>query len=155
MPNKLRSKSKHKAKSKKKGKPASRRPKKPSPPPGFFHGLRTVVYFVDDVEAAMLWYSDVLGIQPYFAEPFYVGFNVGGYELGLHPRDEKYPKGSSSQSAHWGVTDADAAYARLLQLGALPYTPPEDVGDGIKVAAVKDPFGNILAIIENAKFKIG
>ena len=48
-------------------------------------GLRTVMYHVDDLNAAKEWYAQVLGFQPYFDEPFYVGFNVGGYELGLHP----------------------------------------------------------------------
>src|SRR5439155_548803 len=48
-------------------------------------GLRTVIYHVPDLERATAWYSSVFGVQPYFDEPFYVGFNVGGYELGLDP----------------------------------------------------------------------
>ena len=50
-----------------------------------FLGLRTAIYWVADIEAAKAWYTKVLGIEPYFDEPFYVGFNVGGYELGLQP----------------------------------------------------------------------
>ena len=50
-----------------------------------FLGLRTVVYKVSDLGRAKAWYTKVLGIEPYFDEPFYVGFNVGGYELGLDP----------------------------------------------------------------------
>ncbi len=135
-------------------KPAARRSKKESPKTGFFHGLRTVVYFVDDISRAKAWYVEVLGIKPYFDEPFYVGFNVGGYELGLHPRDEKYPGGSEGLSVHWGVSNAEEAHARLLKLGATPHGKLEDVGGGIKVASVKDPFGNILGIIENPHFSI-
>ena len=48
-------------------------------------GLRTVVYKVPDLERAKAWYARILGIEPYFAEPFYVGFQVGGFELGLDP----------------------------------------------------------------------
>lgn len=48
-------------------------------------GLRTVVYGVQDIVAAKAWYREVLGIEPYFDQPFYVGFHVGGYELGLDP----------------------------------------------------------------------
>ena len=56
-----------------------------------FLGLRTVVYYVDDIKKARDWYSSVVG-EPYFDEPFYVGFNVRGFELGLHP-DEGRTKG--------------------------------------------------------------
>jgi catechol 2,3-dioxygenase-like lactoylglutathione lyase family enzyme len=50
-----------------------------------FQGLRTAIYHVADIEKAKQWYSTILGIKPYFDEPFYIGFNVAGYELGLHP----------------------------------------------------------------------
>ena len=48
-------------------------------------GLRTIIYPAPDLAKAKQWYSDVLGMQPYFDEPFYVGFSVGGFELGLIP----------------------------------------------------------------------
>jgi catechol 2,3-dioxygenase-like lactoylglutathione lyase family enzyme len=68
-----------------------------------FQGLRTAIYHVDDLDKAKAWYSAVLGKQPYFDQPFYVGFNVG---------------------------------------------------EGIRVATVLDPFGNVFGIIENPHFKI-
>lgn len=48
-----------------------------------FLGLRTAIYHAPDLAQAKSWYSKILGIEPYFDQPFYVGFNVGGYELGL------------------------------------------------------------------------
>jgi len=144
--------SKSKKKTKKPAKRSTR--KKTEPRRGFFHGLRTAVYFVDDLEKAKAWYSDVLGFKPYFDSPFYVGFSVGGFELGLHPRDEKYPGLIGSTAAYWGVTNAQEAHARLLELGATSYSHIEDVGGGIKIGAVKDPFGNLLGIIENPGFKV-
>ena len=54
-----------------------------------FIGLRTVIYNVEDIETAKKWYSKILGFKPYFDQPFYVGFNVGGYELGLDPNGMK------------------------------------------------------------------
>ena len=54
-------------------------------------GLRTVVYELYDLKAAKEWYTEALGFGPYFDEPFYVGFNVGGYELGLVPAEENAP----------------------------------------------------------------
>jgi catechol 2,3-dioxygenase-like lactoylglutathione lyase family enzyme len=50
-----------------------------------FLGLRTVICPTADLTASKAWYSSVLGIEPYFDEPFYVGYNVNGYELGLLP----------------------------------------------------------------------
>ncbi len=150
---KARKKSKRAAKKKSTTK-TQKKGSKSTPKVGFLHGLRTAVYFVDDVGKAKTWYSEVLGIAPYFDEPFYVGFNVGGYELGLHPRSEKYPGVIGGMAAYWGVTDAAEAYARLLRHGATEYGPIEDVGGGIKIGAVKDPFGNHFGIIENPTFKL-
>jgi predicted enzyme related to lactoylglutathione lyase len=112
-------------------------------------GLRTAIYPVPDLAAATRWYSQMLGITPYFNEPFYVGFSVGGFELGLLP--EGTPATVGPQPL-WGVADIDTAHARLLQLGATALDPITDVGGGIKVAAVTDPFGNRFGLIENPHF---
>ncbi|MGA9421020.1 MAG: VOC family protein [Rhodanobacteraceae bacterium] len=112
-------------------------------------GLRTVIYPAPDLAAAKAWYAEVLGIAPYFNEPFYVGFSVGGFELGLVP-DAK--PGMDGARALWGVEDVASALARLLELGAKPLEAVTDVGGGIRVAAVEDPFGNRFGIIENPHF---
>lgn len=54
-------------------------------------GLRTVIYHVNDLAAATAFYTNVVGAPPYFNEPFYVGFKVGGYELGLLPGELVLP----------------------------------------------------------------
>ena len=112
-------------------------------------GLRTALYPAPDLAAARQWYATVLGRPPYFDQPYYVGFNVGGFELGLVP---DLAPGTSGPQPLWGVVDAAAAWARLLELGATPLDPMQDVGEGIKVAAVTDPFGNRFGFIENPKF---
>ena len=40
----------------------------------------------------------------------------------------------------------------LLELRARAHEPVRDVGGGIRVATVKDPFGNVLGVIENPHF---
>ena len=120
-----------------------------------FLGLRTAKYSARDVAAAKEWYARVLGYGPYFDEPFYVGFNVGGYELGIVPDDRAAADRPESGVAYWGVGSADAAYARLLSMGATDHETVQDVGDGIRIGAVRDPFGNILGIIENPHFTGG
>ena len=116
-----------------------------------FQGLRTVIYGVNDIEQAKAWYSTVLGIQPYFDQPFYVGFSVGGFELGLDP--DATP-GTTGPKAYWGVADAHAAWKHLIEQGARAHEPVQDVGDGILVGMVIDPFGNTLGIIENPHFSL-
>ena len=112
-------------------------------------GLRTALYPAPDLQRAKAWYTALLEQPPYFDQPFYVGFSVGGFELGLVP--DAVP-GAHGPQALWGVADADAAYARLLALGASALEPVTAVGDGIKVASVTDPFGNRFGIIENPHF---
>ena len=128
-----------------------------------FQGLRTAIYYVDDIQTAKAWYTAILGFGPYFDEPFYVGFNVGGYELGLQPREAGAPGAAAAKTAatvnpsvvaYWGVASARDALKRLLELGARPHTDVQDVGDGIIVATVLDPAGNVFGIIENPHFSL-
>jgi predicted enzyme related to lactoylglutathione lyase len=113
-------------------------------------GLRTAIYPVSDLAGAKAWYAAVLGREPYFDQPFYVGFAVGGFELGLVPDGHASVDGPQPL---WGVANASLEYARLIELGAAPLEPVTDVGGGIRVAAVTDPFGNRFGIIENPNFK--
>lgn len=119
-----------------------------------FLGLRTAIYYVDDMAKARDWYAGVLGLQPYFDEPFYIGFNVGGYELGLHPQEENQRGKNEGVVAYWGVANAEMEYDRLLTLGAVDHQKVTDVGGGIKVGTVFDPCGNIFGVIENPHFSI-
>jgi predicted enzyme related to lactoylglutathione lyase len=119
-----------------------------------FLGLRTAKYAVADLARGKAWYAEAFGVTPYFDEPFYVGFEVGGYELGLVPDDAAGPRRQEAGVAYWGVTDAEAAYARLLTLGATPQEPVQDVGGGVKIGAVWDPFGNVLGLVENPHFRL-
>lgn len=115
-------------------------------------GLRTVIYPVTNLGEASAWYERVLERAPYFSEAFYVGFEVGGFELGLIPDGRP---GDSGGIAYWGVPDADAELARLLELGASLDQAVEDVGGGIRVATVRDPDGNRFGMIENPYFNPG
>ena len=120
-----------------------------------FLGLRTAAYQVDDLEAAKRWYTEALGFGPYFDEPlFYVGFNVGGYELGLLPSEGDAPEGIGGATAYWGVEDIDAVMERLLELGAKLHQATENVGGDIRVGKVIDPFGNVLGVIYNPHFAL-
>jgi predicted enzyme related to lactoylglutathione lyase len=118
-----------------------------------FQGLRTVIYHAPDLAKAKTWYAEALGIEPYFDQPFYVGFNVGGYELGLDPDASSTPGGKAGVVVYWGVADVKAEFQRLISIGATERSAVQEVGEGIRVATVLDPFGNIFGIIENPHFK--
>jgi lactoylglutathione lyase len=117
-----------------------------------FLGLRTCIYHVPDLDKAKEWYAGVLMAQPYFDQPYYVGFDVGGFELGLDPNMNGITNGNNVDT-YWGIDDCNGEYARLIDLGATEHHAPQDVGEGIIVATVLDPFGNVFGIIENPKFK--
>src|SRR5450432_4051886 len=121
-----------------------------------FLGLRTCIFRVGDrLAEARAWYSKVLGFGPYFDEPFYVGFNVGGYELGLQPEPAgEHADGAVAVSVYWGVENVASGLAHLLAHGAVLVEGETDVGGGIKVALVRDPLGNLFGIIENPHFQL-
>ena len=53
--------------------------------PQMIQGLGTVIYRVTDLDRAKAWYARAFQQAPYFDQPFYVGFSIGGSELGLDP----------------------------------------------------------------------
>ncbi|HEY9006814.1 VOC family protein [Ohtaekwangia sp.] len=117
-------------------------------------GLRTAIFKVSDIVKATEWYSRAFETTPYFNEPFYVGFNIGGYELGLQPEEKPVKVKAESVLVYWGVLAVEQEYERLLALGATEHEKPQNVGGDIIVATVKDPWGNILGIIYNPGFKV-
>lgn len=112
-------------------------------------GIRTAIYPVSDLALATSWYGAVFGCAPYFEQPFYVGFNVGGFELGLVPDGVACSQGGT---VYWGVDDIGAEVARITALGASVHAPIKDVGQAIQVADLLDPFGNVLGLIQNPHF---
>ncbi len=112
-------------------------------------GLRTVIYPSPDLTAAKAWWATLLGIEPYFDEPFYVGFEVGGYELGLLPDADP----GDGALTYWGVPDVAVAVADAVAAGATEHVPPAEVGDGIVTATVRTPHGAIVGFIYNPHFR--
>jgi predicted enzyme related to lactoylglutathione lyase len=115
-------------------------------------GLGTVIYRVSDLNRAKAWYSTAFEQKPYFDQPFYVGFNVAGYELGLDPSPAEVGPGGGV--AYWRVDAIDAAVQHFLDAGASLVSAVQDVGEGIKVATVSDPFGNRIGLLENPHFRV-
>ena len=117
-------------------------------------GLGTVIYSVTDLSQAKTWYATAFQQKPYFDEPFYVGFNIAGYELGLDPNQTVSRPGAGGSVAYWRVADIDAAVEHFVTIGAILAAPVLGVGGDIKVATVTDPFGNMIGLIENPHFEL-
>lgn len=117
-----------------------------------FLGLRTNIYKVSDLAKAKAWYAKTFDTAPYFDEPFYVGFNIGGFELGLDPDTSDQRPGPGGSVTYWGVSSMDAAMKALGADGVKIHAEPREVGGGIIVASIEDPFGNVIGLIENPHF---
>jgi catechol 2,3-dioxygenase-like lactoylglutathione lyase family enzyme len=111
-------------------------------------GLRTVIYPAPDLAAATAWWTGFLGFPPYFDQPFYVGFDVGGYELGLLPDADP----ADGAQVYWGVEDVTAAVDRAVAQGCVVHTPAAEVGEGIVTALVRRSDGTLLGFIDNPHF---
>jgi predicted enzyme related to lactoylglutathione lyase len=111
--------------------------------------LRTVIYHVNDLQKARQWYVELTGIQPYFDESFYVGFDINGCELGLDP-DLKTSKEGNHSTAYWSVENIHVAVEKAISLGATLISQIANVGGTIEVAVIQDPFGNNIGFITGA-----
>lgn len=114
------------------------------------HGLRTFKLEAEDLDAAKRFYERALGKAPYFDQPFYVGFDVDGFEIGITPAES--PPGAGQTTTYLAAHDVDAEMKRWIELGCEEHEAATDVGDGIRVGAVLDPFGNAVGFIRNPHF---
>lgn len=124
-------------------------------------GLTTVNYFADDVPAAATWYTELLGVEPYFARPSegtpsYVEFRLGDYQAELGIVDSKFAGHDRSVPGgallYWAVDDVQASFDRLVSMGATAHQEPIERGPGFVTASVVDPFGNILGVMFNEHY---
>jgi len=116
-------------------------------------GLRTCVYMVADLPAAIEWYNKAFKTTPYFNEPYYVGYNIQGYELGLQTV-QKETLSPRNIFTYWGVDNIQEEFERFVALGATVDEAPNNVGDNIEVCSIIDPWNNIIGLIYNPNFKL-
>jgi len=125
-------------------------------------GLATVSFFAADLAAAKRWYTELLGVDPYFersvaGSPAYIEFRIGDYQHELGVIDRRYaPHGSATGPAgavvFWHVDDPVATFEKLLSMGADVHEAPANRGEGFITASVIDPFGNLLGIMYNPHY---
>ncbi len=107
--------------------------------------LHSIVSPVRDLDAAKAVYTALLGTEPHTDQPYYVGYNVGGVEIGLNPQGHQ--QGLTAPVPNIRVADLDAALTEVQEAGATLVGEPQDVGGGSRVATVTDADGNTLGLI--------
>jgi predicted enzyme related to lactoylglutathione lyase len=121
-------------------------------------GIATVSFFAADHGTAVRWYTEFLGLAPYFERPGYAEFRLGDQETELGIIDAKYVPGTQSAAfragviAYWHVDDVDGMVDAAVSMGATVLEPVQDRGHGFITASVVDPFGNILALMFNPHY---
>ena len=127
-------------------------------------GIATVSLYAADLAAAQRWYTELLGMEPYFNRPGYIEFRIGDYQHELGIIDSKYapdgatvsPAGATVSPAgaivYWHVDDLPATLEKVLALGARAHGAITERGAGFITASVVDPFGNILGIMTNPHY---
>jgi len=115
--------------------------------------LRSHIIQAHDIKEVANWYEKVLEKKPYFTADQYIGFDAGGFELGIFKRESDYIQLGNNVEVYWWVEDIDGEFQRLQDLWATAKESPIEVGWGIIMATVEDPFGNIFGIIYNPLFK--
>jgi predicted enzyme related to lactoylglutathione lyase len=109
-------------------------------------GIKTIIYPVKDLERSKTLFSALLGAAPYMDEPYYVGFSVGGQDVGLDPHG--HSKGMTGPVSYWHVDDIRKTLETLLDSGAQASAEVSDVGGGKLVASVNDADGNVIGLVQ-------
>jgi predicted enzyme related to lactoylglutathione lyase len=110
-------------------------------------GMKTLMYPVTDIAAATQLYGRLFGVAPYMDEAYYVGFNVGGQNVGLDPNGHN--KGMTGPVGYRHIDDLKDSLEALVQAGAEAQQPTRDVGRGTLIATVTDADGNIIGLLQD------
>jgi predicted enzyme related to lactoylglutathione lyase len=114
-----------------------------------FLGLRSLIYPAPQLQESKEWWKKTLGKDPYFDDGGYVGFDIGGYELGLN----SFSTELKGPITYLGVEDVPGSIEALVSDGAKLLMGPIDVGGGIILADIESPTGDVFGIIFNPHFK--
>jgi predicted enzyme related to lactoylglutathione lyase len=111
-------------------------------------GVKTFIYPVKDLAKAKTLYRELLGVEPYMDEAYYVGFNAEGQDIGLDPHG--HSQGMTGPVGYWHVDDIKRSLKALLDADAEAQQEVKDVGGGKLIASVKDTDGNVIGLIQSA-----
>lgn len=105
--------------------------------------LNYAIKFVSDMQSAVAFYRDTLGLTLLFESPFWSEFDTGETKLALHPASDENPAGSVQLGL--GTTDIDNFFAAGQAEGLVFTSPPADV-HGTRIARFRDLDGAEISV---------
>ena len=108
--------------------------------------MKTIMYPVKDLAAAKRLYGALLGVAPVMDEPYYVGYEVGGQDVGLDPNG--HGKGMTGSLGYWHVDDIAATIDAVVAAGGAQQQAVTDVGGGKLIATATDADGNLIGLLQ-------
>jgi catechol 2,3-dioxygenase-like lactoylglutathione lyase family enzyme len=108
----------------------------------------SVTLTVSDLERAVRFYGDVLGLAKKYQFRDYAGFECGGVEIGLKTWGELQPPREGEPCIDLAVQSVDEGYETLSSKGVEFDKRPHDAQWGARIAVFKDPDGNTLQLTQ-------
>jgi lactoylglutathione lyase len=116
--------------------------------------INYAIIFVSNMDRAVAFYRDVIGMPLKFASPHWTEFATEGAAWALHLTEEpaatlgdgrSEPAGTSRPG--FSVPDLDAFHARMLEHKVNCPQPPKDTF-GSRIAQYRDPDGLVFSVSE-------
>lgn len=111
--------------------------------------LHTLICPVSDMDRAVAFYANVLGLTPGHRSPYWSDFAMGSVRIGLHPRGDAMVPGTTGAGWVIGVATADLRALRAALVTAGVHVAPgyHDTPSGA-VMDFRDPDGNALQAVQ-------
>lgn len=105
--------------------------------------LTYAIKYVADMDRAVAFYRDKLGIDLKFQSPFWTEFATGDTVLALHPASEENPAGSTELG--FGMDNLGEFYERRNALGVEFTREPKEM-HGTHIAGIRDADGASVSV---------
>jgi len=110
----------------------------------------SVVFFVEDINAAANWYAKILDTQVQYENPSYAFIEFSGGKIGFHPADKLSHSGISGQTSYWKVEKLSIAIELFTKNGAKLYRGPMKTDLNEHVCILQDPFSSTIGLISHS-----
>lgn len=120
-----------------------------------------LILIVEDMDRALKFYTDVLGLRLGHRSGDYAQFDTGITRLALYTRNamgktlgialQQPAPDAPGFEIGFKVNDVDAAFAELVQRGAAPVTLPTTRAWGQRTAYVRDPDGHLIELAQDLR----
>jgi predicted enzyme related to lactoylglutathione lyase len=101
---------------------------------------------VSDIKKGLVWYRKAFPNSIVKEVNGFTFLDVNGFSLEMVLADEKVGSGKNGSVTYWEVTNLKFEILRFNKIGSEVYRGPMDIGNGIGMCQVTDPFGNLIGL---------